>query len=54
MDPLALAYYALICGLLGLAAPRLGGSALRFGVGVAVGLLAASVLPLLRALVGAG
>jgi len=52
MDPLALVYYALVCGLLGLAAPRLRRPLTRFAVGVAVGLVAAGALPGLRAMIG--
>lgn len=54
MDPVALAYYALICGLLGLAAPRLRTPGLRFAIGVVVGLVAAGALPGLRAFLGGG
>lgn len=54
MDPVTLLYYALVCGLLGLAAPRLRTPGLRFATGVAVGLVAAGALPALRALLGGG
>lgn len=53
MDVIALLYYAAICGLLGWAAPHFGGRLPRFAVGVAVGLAAASLLPMLRALLAA-
>lgn len=52
MDPITLAYYGLICGALGAAGPRLGGLALRFAIGVAVGLGAAAGLPHLHAAIG--
>jgi hypothetical protein len=52
MDPVTLAYYAVICGLLSLAAPRLATPMQRFVAGVLVGLVAAGGLPFLRALGG--
>ncbi|MDD9717844.1 MULTISPECIES: hypothetical protein [Dinoroseobacter] len=48
MDPVSLAFYALVCAVLSLFAPRLGGRAARLVVGALVGVLAAAVLPLLR------
>ncbi len=48
MDPISLAFYAVVCGVLGLAAPAMGGMAVRLSVGAAVGLGAAALLPLLR------
>ncbi|HPG22810.1 MAG TPA: hypothetical protein PLH75_08470 [Amaricoccus sp.] len=48
MDPITLAYYGLICGLLGLAAPLWRRPGLRFLIGVLVGLAAAGLLPMLR------
>jgi hypothetical protein len=50
MDAVALAYYALICGLLAAAGPRLGRLPARFVAGVVVGLAAAAVLPHVRTL----
>jgi tetrahydromethanopterin S-methyltransferase subunit C len=44
MDPVTLAYYGLICGLLSLAAARLRPTGLRFVAGVLVGLIAAAAL----------
>jgi hypothetical protein len=52
MDPVTLTYYGAVCGLLGLAAPRLGNRVLRFFLGVAVGLVAAGLLPALRRSLG--
>jgi len=49
MDFVTLAYYGLICGILSLAAPRLGNRMVRLAIGVVVGLIAAGVLPLARA-----
>jgi hypothetical protein len=54
VDPVTLLYYALVCGLLGLAAPGLRTPGLRFAIGVAVGFVAAGALPALRALLGGG
>ncbi len=52
MDVTALVFYGLVCGGLGWAGPRLGAPMVRFGIGVVVGIIAASVLPLLRAAIG--
>lgn len=52
MDLTALLFYALVCGLLSWAGPRLGAPFVRFGIGAMVGIVAAAVLPSLRALVG--
>jgi len=54
MDPVTLAYYGVICGLLSLAAPTLATPMLRFVAGVIVGLVAAGGLPFLRGLALAG
>ncbi len=50
MDPVTLLFYALVCGALGWAGPRLGAPLIRFGIGAVVGVLAASVLPLVHQL----
>ena len=52
MDVTALIFYAIICGALGLAGPRLGRPLLRLGIGAGVGILAAALLPGLRGLIG--
>jgi hypothetical protein len=52
LDPVALAYYAAVCGLLSVAGPSLGGAAGRFIAGVVVGLVAAAALPALRGAFG--
>ncbi|MCK0149963.1 hypothetical protein MWU54_08020 [Marivita sp. S6314] len=52
MDVTALAFYALVCGVLGWAAPRLGVPLVRFGIGALVGIIAASILPVVRAVMG--
>ena len=52
MDPISLAFYAIVCGCLSVFAPNLGGFAPRLAVGAGVGIVAALVLPLLRGLFG--
>jgi hypothetical protein len=49
MDTTSLAFYAIVCALLSLAAPRLGRPLVRFGIGAVVGIAAAALLPELRA-----
>jgi len=49
MDPIALAYYAIVCGALSCCAPLIGGILARLAIGVVVGLVAAALLPMLRA-----
>ncbi len=53
MDPIALVFYAVICGCLSLFAPRFGGMAPRLAVGAAVGIAASLALPLIRGAIGA-
>jgi len=48
MDPITLVFYAVVCGCLSAAAPRFPGLTIRLGVGAGVGILAASVLPLIK------
>lgn len=48
MDVTALTFYAGICGLLSLAAPRLGRPGIRLAVGAAVGIAAAALLPVIK------
>lgn len=52
MDPVALAFYAVICGVLSLAAPSLGGAVPRLATGAVVGVAAAFCLPILKAMMG--
>lgn len=52
MDPITMTYYAAICAALGAAAPRIPALPVRLAVGAGVGLVAAAVLPGLRAAVG--
>lgn len=52
MDPVSLIFYAVVCGALGAAGPRLGALPARLAVGAVVGVLAAALLPGLRAAIG--
>lgn len=52
MDPIVLVFYAAICGFLSWVAPSFSHPALRFGLGALVGVLAAFLLPILRATFG--
>ena len=52
MEPISLIFYALICGLLSLFAPNLGGAVPRMAVGAIVGVGAAICLPFLRGMLG--
>ena len=48
MEPISLVFYAVICGLLSVFAPNLGGALPRMAFGAVVGLAAAAVLPFIR------
>ena len=48
MDPISIVFYAIVCGLLSLFAPNLGGMVPRLATGAVVGIVAAALLPLLR------
>lgn len=50
MEPISLVFYAVVCGILSIAAPNLGGFLPRLVVGAGVGVLAAIVLPIVRQL----
>ena len=52
IDVTAIAWYAAICGALAALAPTLGGVSRRIIVGAIVGILAATVLPFLRTMMG--
>jgi hypothetical protein len=51
MEPISLAFYATVCGVLSVAAPRLGGIVPRLLIGAIVGVIAALVLPSIRGLI---
>jgi hypothetical protein len=48
MDPITLGFYAVVCGTLSVVAPKFPRLPIRLGIGVAVGLIAASILPLIK------
>ena len=48
MEPISLTFYAAVCGVLSVVAPNLGGMVSRLAVGAGVGLIAASVLPIIK------
>ena len=52
MDPITLGFYAIVCGCLSAVAPRFPRLPIRLGIGAAVGLVAASALPVLRGALG--
>jgi len=52
MDVIALTYYAIVCGVLGLIGPKLGAPITRLGVGAVVGIVAASSLPVVKSFLG--
>lgn len=51
MDPISAAYYASVCGLLGLVSPYLGRLVVRLIVGACVGVAAAGALPFVQGLI---
>ncbi|AWC24396.1 hypothetical protein WHT83_14230 [Aminobacter sp. P9b] len=52
MDPVTMAFYAVVCGGLAAAAPSFQSRAARLVVGTITGIVAASLLPLLRRVFG--
>ena len=52
MDPISLGFYAVICGLLSVFAPNLGTPVRRLGIGAAVGIVAAALLPWVKGTLG--
>jgi uncharacterized protein YjeT (DUF2065 family) len=50
MDPITLAFYAIVCGLLSAVAPRVPRLPLRLAIGAVVGIVAASLLPVIKGL----
>ncbi|MDJ0629585.1 MAG: hypothetical protein QNJ44_15105 [Rhodobacter sp.] len=45
MDPITLAFYAIVCGCLSAVAPNFPRLPVRLGIGAIVGIAAAAVLP---------
>ncbi len=52
MDPVNLAYYALICGGLAAAAPRIESRMKRVAIGLGVGAISAAALPFFHQIAG--
>ena len=52
MDPITIGFYAIICGCLSAFVPPALARYIRFGVGAAVGVVAASALPLIQGMMG--
>ncbi len=52
IDPTAIVWYAAICGALSAMAPSFGGRGVRIAIGALVGIVAATVLPAIRAMTG--
>ncbi|MCG6901742.1 MAG: hypothetical protein LJE68_03590 [Rhodobacter sp.] len=52
MDPIALGFYALVCGGLSVIAPNFPRLPVRLGIGAVVGLVAATVLPWIKGMLG--
>lgn len=52
MDPVSLGFYASVCGLLGLAGPKLGAAPIRLAIGALVGVVAVSLLPHIKVMLG--
>ena len=53
MDPIALTFYAVVCGLLSAVAPTMPRLPVRLAIGAVVGILAASLLPVLKGMMQA-
>ena len=52
MDPIAIAFYAIVCGCLSAASPVVPSMPMRLAIGAGVGIVAAVILPLVRGLIG--
>ncbi len=52
MDMISLAFYAAICGILSYFAPNFGPPFARLGIGAVVGIIAATLLPILKGTFG--
>lgn len=52
MDLFVTLFYGVICGALSLIAPSFRTRPLRFGAGVAIGILSALLMPTIRGLMG--
>jgi len=54
MDPIALTFYAIVCGCLSAASPVVPSLPVRLAIGAGVGIAAATFLPLIRGVLAAG
>ena len=52
IDSTAIVWYAVVCGALAAFAPSLGGRGVRIVIGAVVGIIAASILPFLKSMMG--
>ena len=52
IDGTAIVWYAAVCGVLSALAPSFGGRGLRLAAGAVVGVVAATVLPFVKGLIG--
>ena len=52
MDPVNLAFYGLVCGTLAAFAPNFGSKGMRAAIGVVVGVIASTLLPFLKGMMG--
>ncbi|NNE87097.1 MAG: hypothetical protein HKN27_03395 [Silicimonas sp.] len=52
MEPISLVFYAVVCGVLSLVAPKLGAMIPRFAVGAVVGAGSAAALPSIVGMMG--
>lgn len=48
MDPISIVFYAVVCGCLGAAGPKLGAFPVRLAIGATTGVIAAIVLPMIK------
>ena len=51
-DSTSLIWYAVVCGALAAFAPQFGGRIVRLSVGAIVGIVAATILPAFRGMIG--
>ncbi|WP_319530308.1 hypothetical protein [uncultured Cohaesibacter sp.] len=54
MDIFATIFYAVVCAVLGIAAPRVSSFWMRIGMGALVGVVASNLLPVIKSLIGVG
>jgi len=52
MDPTSMTFYAIVCGVLGVSAPRFDSAWFRLAFGAVIGVIAAFALPYIRQMIG--